>query len=255
MKISVITVCYNAENTIAHTLESFLSQNYSDKELLVIDGASSDATMKIVNSFKSDQIEVVCETDEGMYDALNKGLRLYTGDAVGVLHSDDTYHDANALSLIAEALGGADIVHGHLNFVDSHENKRVVRRWRGEERPKNGFKTGWMPAHTTLHVRRQVTEAVGLFDLKLATASDYDWMIRAIDVHGFDTVMIDHILVDMAQGGKSTAGISAHIHHNLEALRARRRWLGTGLVDFALIAKPARKIGQFLPPGQRSQIA
>lgn len=255
MKISVITVCNNAEKTISHTIESFLSQSHSDKELLIIDGASTDATMEIVNSFISDQITAVSEADEGMYDALNKGLGHYTGDAVGVLHSDDTYHDTKALSRIANALESADIVHGHLNFVDSHETKRVVRHWRGVERPKKGFKTGWMPAHTTLHVRRHVTEAVGFFDLSLATASDYEWMIRAIDVHGFSTVMIDRILVDMTQGGRSTAGIGAHIHHNLEALQARRRWLGTGLVDFALIAKPARKIGQFLTPGQGSQIA
>ncbi|MEM7464761.1 MAG: glycosyltransferase family 2 protein [Pseudomonadota bacterium] len=255
MKISVITVCYNAQATIAYTLDSFLAQNHADKELLVIDGASTDGTPDIVKSFKSEQIKMSSEPDKGMYDALNKGLAVYTGDAVGVLHSDDTYHDKDALSRIAQALESADIVHGHLNFVDGHDKKRVVRHWRGEERPVNGFKTGWMPAHTTLHVRRHVAETVGPFDLSLKTASDYDWMIRAIDVHGFETRMIDHILVDMAEGGKSTAGIGAHIHHNLEALKARQRWLGTGVIDFALFAKPARKISQFFRPGQRSQLA
>lgn len=249
MKLSVLTVCYNSEKTIRHTVESFLAQDYPDKEMIIIDGASTDGTLEVIDRYRDDQIRVISETDEGMYDALNKGLRLFSGDAFGVLHSDDTYHDDSALSRVAEALKEADIIHGHLNFVDNHENKKVVRYWHAEERPENGFRTGWMPAHTTVHVRREVAEHTGPFDCSLTISADYDWMVRAIDVHGFKTKRIDVILTDMAVGGKSTAGLVSHLRHNWQSLKARRKWLGSGSIDYALFAKPARKISQYLVKG------
>lgn len=246
MKLSILTVCYNSEETIHHTIESFLAQDYSDKEMIIIDGASSDGTLDVIKRYQDDQISVISEPDKGMYDALNKGLDRFTGEAFGVLHSDDTYHDAGVLTRIAEGLGDADLVHGHLNFVDNHTDKKIVRRWRGEERPSGGFRTGWMPAHTTVHARRSVVERTGAFDLSLSISADYDWMVRAIDVHGFKTKRIDATLTDMAIGGKSTSGFASYARHNWQSLKSRRKWLGSGFVDYALFAKPARKIGQFI---------
>lgn len=246
MKISVLTVAYNSAATIAWTIESFLSQEHSEKEMILIDGASRDDTVDIVRSFGSDEITIISEPDTGMYDALNKGLRVYSGDAVGVLNSDDTYHDGQALTRIAEGLATSDIVQGHLDFVENHAGKKVVRRWRSKTRPSRGFRTGWMPAHPTFYVRRAVADKVGWFDLSLKTASDYDWMLRAVELHEHSIGDIDHVLIDMQLGGKSTAGLGAYVVHNLEALKARQRWLHSGLVDYALVAKPARKLGQFL---------
>lgn len=244
MKISVLTVCRNAEGTIARTIASFLSQDHAQKEMIVIDGASTDGTLKVVEGFKDPQIRVISEPDRGMYDGLNKGLRLYTGDGLGVLNADDSYHDARVLSRIAAGLASHDAVHGDLNFHDAEG--RIQRRWRGTPRPRNGFASGWMPAHPTFYVRRGVADAVGPFDLKLATAADYDWMLRAIDVHGARLHHIPHIMVDMAMGGRSTRSLAAHVRHNMEALAARRRWLKAGVVDWALIAKPASKLTQFV---------
>ncbi|RWM80795.1 MAG: glycosyltransferase [Mesorhizobium sp.] len=246
MKISVLTVCWNSAATIRHTIDSFLAQDHRDKELVVIDGNSSDETLSIVRSYPQDQIRVVSEPDSGMYDALNKGLALCTGEAIGALNADDAFHDASALGKISAALADADIVHGHLDFVDNHDSKRVVRRWRAEPRPQNGFRSGWMPAHPTFYVRRAVAEKVGSFDLALKVSSDYDWMLRAVELHGFRVATMDQVLVDMMIGGASTRSLRSHIGHNLEALRSRRRWLGSGPVDYALISKPARKLGQFL---------
>ncbi len=178
-----------------------------------------------------------------MYDALNKGLALYEGDVVGVLNADDRYHDGHVLSRAAEALEGHDAVHGDLDFHD--QQGRVVRRWRGTPRPPSGFASGWMPAHPTFYVRRHVADAVGAFDLTLPTAADYDWMLRAIEVHGARLRHVPHVMIDMALGGRSTSSLSAHVRHNLEALAARRRWLNSGVVDWALFAKPASKITQF----------
>lgn len=246
MKISVLTVSYNSSATISHTIESFLAQDHKEKEMIVIDGASQDGTVDIVRSFASDQITLISEADDGMYDGLNKGLERFTGDAVGVLNSDDSYHDSTALSRIADGLGKADIVHGHLDFVADHVTRKPVRRWRAEARPPRGFRTGWMPAHPTFYVRRAVAERVGAFDLSLKTASDYDWMLRAVELNDHSITAIDHVLIDMQQGGRSTTSLSAHLAHNWEAMRARRRWLGVGFIDYALIAKPARKLWQFV---------
>lgn len=243
MKISVLTVCYNAEKTIARTLSSFLEQDYPHKEMILIDGASTDNTMPVVERFASPQIRVLSEPDRGMYDALNKGLKLYEGDAVGVLNADDRYSDATVLSRIAQGLSSHDAVHGDLVFHDGAG--RVVRHWRARPQPKAGFASGWMPAHPTFYVRRSLAERVGTFNVELSTAADYEWMLRAIDVERGRLGQIPHVMIEMAMGGKSTSSLAAHLRHNLEALRARRRWLKSGLVDWALIAKPASKLTQF----------
>ncbi|QIA24733.1 glycosyltransferase family 2 protein [Mesorhizobium sp. AA22] len=247
MRISVLTVCWNSAATIRHTVDSFFAQDHQDKELVVVDGGSSDETLTIVRSYPQDRIQLVSEPDRGMYDALNKGLRLYTGDAVGVLNSDDCFHDHTVLTRISAELEQADIVHGNLDFVEDHFKKRVIRRWRAAPRPAKGFRTGWMPAHPTFYVRRKVAEAVGIFDLSLKVASDYDWMLRAVDLHQFNCATTNNTLVDMMVGGASTRDLRSYIEHNIEALRSRRRWLGSGIIDYALVAKPVRKLGQLFP--------
>ena len=246
MLISVIMVTWNSAATVKFTMDSFFEQSHGPKELIIVDGGSSDATLDIIRSYPQDSIKWISEPDEGMYDALNKGLAMASGDGIGVLNSDDTYHTRSSLQTIAENLKLSDTVHGHLDFVVDHESKAVVRRWRGQSRPAKGFKAGWMPGHPTFYARRHVVETVGSFDLSLKTSSDYDWMLRALDVHGFSIKLIDDVLIDMQQGGRSTSGLRSYVHHNLEALRARRKWLDAGWIDYALIAKPMRKINQFL---------
>lgn len=243
IKISVLTVCRNAQETIGRTIESFLAQDHPHKEMVLVDGASTDQTVAIAERYAAHGIRILSEPDRGMYDALNKALRLYQGDAMGVLNADDRYHDGSVLSRVAEALSSHDAAHGDLDFHDA--GGRVVRRWRGTPRPRAGFASGWMPAHPTFYVRRSLAETVGTFDTGLATAADYEWMLRAIDIHNARLHLIPFVMVDMAMGGRSTASLSAHVRHNLEALAARRRWLKSGVVDWALLAKPAHKITQF----------
>ena len=250
MKISVLTVCYNAQDTIRQTLDSFCIQSHENREMIVIDGASRDNTFAIAREYQNDFVRVISEPDKGMYDALNKGLKLYSGDAFGVLNADDAYHHTDVLAQIAEGLQHAPIVQGHLDFVQDHDVKNIVRHWQGKLRPPSGFKSGWMPAHPTFYVRREVADVVGEFDTILDCAADYDWMLRAIDVFGFEVVLLDSVLVDMKMGGKSTKDVLAQIRHNLEALSVRQRWLDAGLIDYALLAKPLRKIGQFMQPAK-----
>jgi glycosyltransferase involved in cell wall biosynthesis len=246
MKMSVVTVSYNTAATIGYTLESFLLQDHPDKELLVIDGASKDDTLRVVERFGSDQIRVVCEPDTGLYDAMNKGLGLFTGDAVGFLNADDRYNDARVLSDIAAGLCDVDIVYGDLDFVADHQDSAVVRTWRGTPWRKGSFRRGWMPAHPTFYVRRGVVETVGRFDTSLRIAADYDYMLRAMELGDFRSRLLSRTMVQMMTGGASTSGLRGYLKSNLEALRARRRWLGSGIIDTALLAKPLGKIGQFI---------
>src|ERR1700704_6666810 len=154
MKISVVTASFNSEATIGFTIESFLRQNHPDKEMLVIDGASRDGTLKIVEAFGSDAIRVLSEPDNGVYDAMNKGFRLFRGDAIGFLNSDDTFHDSRALADIAAAMRDCDIVYGDLNMVTDHRTKTLVRSWRGGAFKRYAFQLGWGPPHPTLSMRR-----------------------------------------------------------------------------------------------------
>lgn len=247
MKLSVVTVCRNSASTIGRTLESFFAQHHPDKELVVIDGASTDGTLNIVRSFGPERLTLISEPDQGIYDAMNKGLRAFRGEAVGFLNSDDCFSDAEALGAIADGLAECDIVFGNLDIVTSHEHRRVIRRWRARPYVRGAFKRGWMPPHPTFYCHRQVVESVGPFDLRYHVAADYDFMLRCLELTSFTARSIDRILVDQLHGGRSTSGLGASIHHNLEALDSRRRRLGAGRFDFALIGKPIRKISQLFP--------
>lgn len=245
MKISVITVAYNAAATIGHVLESFATQDHRDCELVLVDGGSSDDTVAIARRFADPRIRIFSEPDKGIYDAMNKGLGLFAGEAVGFLNSDDRFHDRHALAAIAEGLAGAEFVYGDLDIVRDHDCRSRVRRWRSSDYRPGSFRRGWMAAHPTFYIRRKVAEAVGGFDESLAISADYDFMLRCFETQRFSARRIDRVLVDMMAGGASQSGIGAYLRGNLESLRARRKWLGAGAVDFALFAKPARKVMQW----------
>ena len=249
MRISVVTVCRNAAATIGEALESFFCQSHPDKELLVVDGASTDGTLGVVREFARDELTLISEPDRGLYDAMNKGLAAFGGDAVGFLNADDRFHDEDSLAAMAAALESADIGYADLDFVDAARRAQVVRRWRSTPWRKGGFARGWMPAHPTFYCRRRVVDQVGRFDLRYRLAADYDFMLRALELADFSAVHVPRVLVDMGAGGASSANLKARVRHNLEALESRRRWLGAGLVDYALFAKPLGKAGQLIGVG------
>jgi len=244
MKISVVTASYNSQATIGFTIESFLAQTHPDKEMLVIDGASSDATLKIVESFGSDAIKVFSEKDSGVYDAMNKGLHLFQGDAVGFLNSDDTFHDSRSLSDIAAAMEHADIVYGDLSMVTDHLTKRVFRSWRGGVFKRYSFQLGWVPPHPTFYMRREVARKVGDYDLSYVTTADYDYMLRALALNDFRVRYIPRIIADFQIGGISTSGWRVTARGNLECLRSRRVHLKAPIVDAAFFLRFARRIFQ-----------
>ncbi len=244
MKISVVTVCFNAARTIAHSIESFLEQDHPNKELLIVDGRSTDETLKIVRSFSSSDIRLVSEPDSGIYDAMNKGLRLYSGDAVGFLNADDAFHDSRALRDIDAALQDHDIAFGDLNMVTDHSTKRTRRVWRPGAYSRRAFELGWSAPHPTFYARRTVVDVVGEMRADYKISADYDFMIRALAVHGFRSRYIPRVLVDFQLGGTSTQNWRASLLGNLECRDARRRHLRRLPVDIALILRPARRLFQ-----------
>jgi glycosyltransferase len=239
MKISVVTICRNAERTIGRTIESFLGQDYPDKEMLIVDGASDDATLAIARSFGAAALQIHSARDCGIYDAMNKGLALYRGDAVGFLNADDRFHDSGALKKIAAGLCGSDAVYGDLLMI---RRERIVRHWQAG--PQGAFHSGWMPPHPTFYVRRELAQAVGGFNPAYDIAADYDFMLRALELHRGRARYIPETLVDFRTGGRSTRNLAAVIRANLQCLHSRRRNLGASRLDWALFTKPARKLGQ-----------
>lgn len=246
MRISVVTVCRNAAGTIGEALESFFRQSHADKELLVVDGASTDGTLDIVRSFARDGLKVISEPDHGPYDAMNKGLQAFDGEAVGFLNADDRFHDADSLAAVAGALERADVCYADLDIMDGGDRAQVVRRWRSTPWRKGGFRRGWMPAHPTFYCRRRVADQVGGFDLRYRIAADYDFMLRALELADFAAVQVPRVLVDMRAGGLSSGSLQARVLHSLESLHSRQRWLGAGLIDYALFAKPLGKASQLI---------
>lgn len=244
MKISVVTASFNSEATIGFTIESFLKQTHPDKELLIIDGASSDGTLRIAESFASPQIRTLSEPDKGVYDAMNKGFHRFAGDAVGFLNSDDTFHDAGVLSDIAAGLANADVVYGDLNMVTDHRTKRLKRVWHGGTFRRYSFQLGWVPPHPAFYMRRKVAETVGDYDLSYVTTADYDYMLRALALHDFRARYLPRVFVDFQIGGISTRGLGVTIRGNLDCLRSRRQHLGAPPIDAAFFLRFARRIFQ-----------
>ena len=244
MKISVITASYNSEATIGATIESFLGQTHPDKELMVVDGASTDATLKIVESFGSSEIRVISEPDKGVYDAMNKGLHLFKGAAIGFLNSDDTFHNNSAMAAIAAALEEADVVYGDLDMVTDHQSKTLVRAWRGGRFGRHSFQLGWVPPHPTFYMRREVAEKVGDYDLSYVTTADYDYMLRALALNDYRVTYLPRVIADFQMGGISTRGWRVTLRGNLECLRSRRQHLNAPIIDAAFFLRFARRIFQ-----------
>jgi glycosyltransferase len=212
--------------------------------MLVIDGASGDRTLKIVQSFGSGDIRVLSEKDRGVFDAMNKGLHLFQGDAVGFLNSDDTFHDPGVLGDIAAAMTDSDIVYGDLNMVTDHRTKRLVRSWRGGAFRRYSYQLGWGPPHPSFYMRREVAQRVGDYDLSYVTTADYDYMLRALALNNFRVRYIPRVIADFQMGGISTKGWRVTVSGNLECLRSRRAHLNAPVIDVALFLRLLRRVFQ-----------
>jgi glycosyltransferase len=254
LKVTIITVCYNSASTIYHTLTSVQRQSYKNIEHIVVDGGSTDNTVSIVNSFPHVSA-FISEKDGGIYDAMNKGIAMATGDVVGILNSDDIYIDQDVISKVADAFErqSTDTVYGDLEYVDSVNTNRILRKWKSGRFRQDSFKYGWMPPHPTFFVRREVYEKVGRFNLSFNTAADYEMMLRILFKHNCSTHYLPEVLVKMRMGGASNGSVLRRLKANRED---RLAWKINNLKPyfFTLYLKPVRKIFQFVNREQMRRI-
>lgn len=206
MRVSIITTCYNREKTIAQAIESVLSQDYPDIEYIVVDGSSTDKSFKIVRSYGSQICKAVSERDGGMYEAINKGIKMATGDIVGLLHSDDFLIHNHIISEIVERFKqtSADIVYGDGLFVDAHQTDKVIRDWRSGNYRRWKVRLGWLPLHPTVYIKRSVMEKYGLYDERYQIAADSDFLVRYLYKADLKVGYLGKYVVRMRMGGLST---------------------------------------------------
>ncbi|MBO4690285.1 MAG: glycosyltransferase [Paludibacteraceae bacterium] len=245
MKISIITITYNSAATLQHALDSVLSQTYPDIEHVLVDGASRDGTRELIEKYAREHANVrwVSEKDGGIYNAINKGIRMATGDIIGFLHSDDQLYSADSIEQVAEAFESshADVVYGDLQYC---KGGRVVRRWKSNAFSPRSLKFGWMPPHPTVYVRREVYQQVGEYDEWFSIAADYDMMLRIFKT-GYKTHYIPSVLVSMETGGASNRSTRARLSKTQEdCIALRKNHVGAGFLTVA--CKQLRKIRQFL---------
>ncbi len=218
MKTSIITICFNSKDTVEKTLKSVESQSYKIIEHIIIDGGSKDNTLSVVKEF--DYIsKIISESDKGIYDAFNKGIKNSTGEIIGFLNSDDTFYNENSLQHIFDAFDeNTDCIFGDLIYSD--KNEKVTRVWKGSKYKKGAFKKGWMPAHPTFYCRRSVYDKLGLYDDSFKIAGDFELMLRILEKYNIRSKYIPHTLVNMKVGGASNNGLKSKLDILREEFRA-----------------------------------
>ena len=245
MKISIITATYNSAQTLEDSLNSLNSQDYSDIEYIVVDGASKDSTLRIVERYKHMVTALISEKDNGIYDALNKGIALATGDVIGFLHSDDSFADDRVLSSIATEFSkeSIDAVYGDLNYVSKFDTKKIIRRWISSDFKKNNFRNGWMPPHPTFYMKREHYLSLGSFDLKYTISADYESMVRYLWQNNLCATYIPRPFINMRVGGESNRSLTNILKKTNEDINVMIKY---GLPPIrGILFKNFSKISQF----------
>jgi len=246
LTVSIITATYNSEKTIKHTLTSIASQDYRHIEHIIIDGQSTDNTLSIIREFPH-VTKIISEPDSGIYDAMNKGLRMCTGEIIGLLNSDDFYVSSSIIRQVVEKMveEKTDSLYGDLVYVHPEETQKIKRTWMaGKFHPRN-FLFGWMPPHPTFFVRRQIYDAHGHFNINLKSAADYELMLRFLYKSKISVSYLPQVLVKMRAGGMSNASLANRIKANRED---REAWRVNDVKPyfFTTWLKPLRKLTQFV---------
>lgn len=223
--VSVITVCFNSEATIRGTLESVRTQSYKSIEHVVVDGASKDRTVRIIDEYRDSLGTVISERDRGLYDAMNKGVRASTGDIIGILNSDDFFESEESVAEVVrvfEEHPEVDVVFGDVVFVEPGNLKQIYRYYRSKHFRPWKLRFGWMPAHPATFVRASALERVGDYRLDMRISADYEMFVRWLLVEKLDWKYLPSVLVRMRSGGVSTSGVKSSIRLNREIVRACR---------------------------------
>lgn len=252
MKVSIITATYNSERTIKDTLTSVKQQTYKNLEHIIIDGNSTDKTITLLDLY-GHQGPIVSEADNGIYDAMNKGVSMADGEIIGILNSDDFYSNTEVIEKVVKTFEETkcDAVYGDLIYIDGKQSNRVVRRWVAGSYNKNLFYKGWMPPHPTVFIRKEIYEKYGLFNLKFKSSSDYELLLRLMFIKNINVSYIPQVLVHMRTGGQSNKSLSNRLAAHKEDYLA---WLINGISPnwYTLALKPLSKIMQFKSSDKRN---
>jgi len=249
VRLSLVTACLNARATIGEALASVRGQTRPPLEHIVVDGASTDGTLEVLERHRAG-LRLVSEPDAGLYHAMNKGLALAAGDYVGFLNADDLYSEAGVLERVAKALaGGADAVYGDLVYVRREDTRRVVRYWRSRPYAGGLIERGWMPPHPAFFVRTAILRKLGGFDTRYRFQADFELMVRLFLKERIVSVHVPHVLVRMRLGGHSNRSAGNILRGNLEARRACRE-NGVTVSPFFVLRKILSRLPQFFarPP-------
>lgn len=266
MKISIITVTLNSEKYLQDCITSVKNQDYKNIEHIIVDGKSTDGTVAIIQKNKDHIFNWISETDRGMYDAINKGISLATGEIIGILNSDDILASDDVIEKIAYCFtnSGIDSLYGDLVFVNPENVSVITRSWKGISYDRSRFNYGWMPAHPTFYMRRSVTNKYGLYENHYYSAADYEFMARYLFKHKISSLYLPMMIVKMRSGGVSNGNLKRRLRANRRDYLAMKR----NDIPFPFIVsilKPFRKLHQYkkgirhhmaakLPKSQKSSV-
>ncbi|WP_255486971.1 glycosyltransferase family 2 protein [Mucilaginibacter sp. SP1R1] len=245
MKLSLVTVVYNARDTIGQCIESVISQNYSNLEYIVIDGGSTDGTLQVINQYRSHINIFVSEKDSGIYDAMNKGIALATGEVVGTLNADDYFADGQVLQSVVQAFEQypVNVVYGDLDIIS--QQYKIIRKWRSRPCKGSSFNWGFMPPHPTFYCKRSLFTQYGLYSLDYGSAADYELMVRLMHLHQVKSYYLKKVMVKMRVGGVSSKSLNNRVkawQFDLKAMQKNK----VRFPFLALVLKPLQKIFQFI---------
>jgi glycosyltransferase len=247
MQISVITSVFNNKEFIEDCIKSVLKQNYKNIEYIIVDGGSTDGTIDAIKKYEDKISKWTSEPDKGIYDALNKGIKLATGDIIGFLHADDFYAHNKVLEIVVSHMikRNVDSCYGDLFYVDKYNPNKVVRHWKSNTYREGLFKRGWMPPHPTFFVKKELYDMFGYFNTEFKIAADYELMLRFLEKHKISTYYIPEVLIKMRIGGMSNRNIKNIFIKSCEDYKA---WKVNNLHGgiSTILLKNLSKIPQFL---------
>jgi len=252
MKLSIITAVFNGADTIQDCINSVLSQTYKDIEHIIIDGGSTDGTVGIIKKYQDKIAKFISEPDRGIYDAMNKGLKLATGDVVGFLHSDDFYSDDKVIEKVVNVFKkhNVDSCYGDLQYVDKYNTNKVIRYWKSSQYKHGSFKYGWHPPHPTFFVKKEIYEKYGGFDTEFEVSADFELMLRFLEKYKITTMYLPEPIIKMRLGGESNKSIKNIIKGNINCYRAFKK-NDIEVPIFYLFYRLLPKARQFLTRGIR----
>ena len=246
MKVSIITVTYNSDQYLEDCIVSVINQSYKNIEYIIIDGKSIDKTISIIKKYEHQIHKWVSESDKGMYDAINKGMEMCSGDIIGILNSDDIFDNKDVISEIVKAFSenNVDSIYGDLEYVDPDNTNKIYRTWKGKSYKRNLFLKGWMPAHPTFYFKRALFEKYGGYENHFYTAADYELMARYLFKNNATSYYLPKLIVKMRRGGQSNSDLRTRFRANRRDYLAMKK----NNIPFAFlvsILKPLSKLHQY----------